>query len=78
MWPTNAKLAGYMVDTIPTIGSILVTRESSAGTNTGHVTGQVQKIENGYAYVDEQNYVSKTITEGWVPISRVVAVIHAL
>ena len=78
MWPTNAKLAGYKVDTIPTIGSILVTGESSAGTNTGHVTGQVQKIENGYAYVDEQNYVSKTITEGWVPISRVVAVIHAL
>lgn len=75
-WPTGAKAVGYRVDTKIEIGAILVTSESSAGTSTGHVTGKVERIENGYAFVKEQNVKRGMLTAGWVPVSRVVAVIH--
>lgn len=75
-WPTHAKAAGYRVDEQVTVGSILVTIDSSAKTNTGHVTGKVEKVVDGYAYVKEQNYVSGMLTAGWVPLTRVVAAIH--
>lgn len=75
-WPTGAKAAGYRVDKKIEIGAILVTTESSAGTSTGHVTGKVERIENGYAYVKEQNVKKDMLTAGWVPVSRVVAAIH--
>jgi surface antigen len=76
LWPKNAVLAGYKVGKTPKIGAIAVTKESSYGSYTGHVTGAVQKIENGYVYVQEQNYRRYTITEGWLPISRVVTFIY--
>lgn len=76
LWPAHAKAAGYAVDHHATIGSIIVTKESSAGTTTGHVTGKIQRIENGYAYVTEQNYKKGMLTAGWISLTKVVGVIH--
>lgn len=75
-WPKNAKISGYIVNKTPEIGAIVVTSESSAGTASGHVTGPIQKIDGDWLYVSEQNYVRKTITEGWINISLAVAIIH--
>lgn len=77
-WPTLAKEAGYPVDQSPAVGALIVTSESSAGTNTGHVTGTIQRIKDGYSYQCEQNYVSRKVTCGWIDLSSplVVAYIH--
>lgn len=76
LWPQNALVAGYRVDKIPEVGAIIVTKESSYGANTGHVTGAIQKIEDGYAYISEGNYVSGRVTEGWILLSKAIAFIH--
>lgn len=75
-WPSAARAAGYRVDHVPEIGAAIVTRESSAGTSTGHVAIQLSKPENGYVYVAEQNYQAGMETRGWVRISNIVAFIH--
>jgi surface antigen len=76
-WPENAKKAGYRVDTVPEVGAALVTSESSAGTDTGHVA-IIEDIKDGYLYLVEQNYVRLTISRGRIPIGSkiIVSVIH--
>ena len=44
---------------IPTIGAVVITRESSLG----HV-GLVTDIQNGYLIISEKNYVGCTVTHG--------------
>ena len=75
-WPQLAKNAGYLVDNTPEIGAIIVTGESSAGTSTGHVTGPIEQIDGDWMYISEQNYVSRTVTKGWIHISLALAIIH--
>lgn len=76
--PTLAKKAGFKVDLQPAVNAAIVTSESSAGTNTGHVTGPIQKIEGNWGYQCEQNYVRGTVTCGWIDLTNptIVAFIH--
>lgn len=76
--PTLAKEQGYQVDLQPEVGAAIVTRESSAGTNSGHVTGPIEQIDGNWAYQCEQNYVRATVTCGWIDLSSatIVAFIH--
>lgn len=74
-WPSAARKLGYKVDKNPTPGSVFVTRESRYRTSSGHV-GLILKVEGSWLYVRESNYARLTITEGWMPTSKLVAVIH--
>jgi surface antigen len=76
-WPENAKKAGYTVNKDPKVGSVVVTTESSAGTATGHVA-LIEKIEDGWIYVKEQNYIRLTVSHGRIPIDSPIirAYIH--
>lgn len=76
--PTLAKNEGYQVDLSPAVGAAIVTTESSAGTNSGHITGPIQKVDGNWGYQCEQNYVSHTVTCGWIDLSSptIVAFIH--
>ena len=76
-WPTVALALGYKVDLVPSIGAVVVTNESSYGTNTGHLA-LVKQIEENYVYVVESNYLSLTVTEGWMPVTSAVAFIHPM
>ena len=78
LWPTLAKNEGYTVDKIPAKGAVIVTSESSYGTYTGHVLVQTGDVVAGYIPVIEQNYISRTVTVGWLPASSpvIVAFIH--
>lgn len=78
-WPTLAKKAGYRVDMRPGTGSVIVTTESSVGTNTGHVLYQTGPADDGWLPVIEQNYISRTVTTGWIAASSpvIVAFIHS-
>jgi surface antigen len=77
-WPTLARKENYLVDLEPTVGAIIVTSESSAGTNTGHVTGAIKVIDGNWAYISEQNYRRGMVTEGWIDLTSplIVAFIH--
>lgn len=46
-WPRNSE--------IPSIGAVVITKESPSGTNTGHVA-QIIDIQDGYLILDEANY----------------------
>lgn len=74
-WPANAKRAGYRVDMTPGVGAIIVTSESARG----HVTGKIQQIDGDWAYISEQNYVSLTVTTGWINLKSnfIRAFIHS-
>lgn len=50
---------------IPTIGAVVITRESSLG----HV-GLVTDIQNGYLIISEKNYTPCTVTHGrWLSVN---------
>jgi surface antigen len=67
LWPTLAKEAGYTIGRTPEIGAAIVTSESSVGTSTGHVLIQTGQVDDGWIPIEEQNYISRTITTGWIP-----------
>ena len=60
-WPDAAKRLGYVVDTKPKVGSVLVTWESSAGTSSGHVA-IVEEVHSDHIVVVEQNYIARTVS----------------
>lgn len=74
-WPVAASNLGYEVGSTPKVGSVIVTRESSYGTNSGHVA-LVKRVEGEYVYVLESNYIGGKKTEGWIPVSKAVAFIY--
>lgn len=66
-WLENAPKYGYETGIEPRVGSVVVTSESSAGTNTGHVA-YIEDVRDGYIYVVESNYVRLTVSHGRIPI----------
>ena len=75
--PQLAISAGYLVDRQPAKGSVFITSESSdLGPDTGHAGIVLGDQDPNYIYVEEQNYKGGHLTEGWLPRSRIVAIIH--
>lgn len=66
-WVTGAAAAGYKTGKTPIKGAAVVTSESSYGSNSGHVA-LVEKVEDGWVYVVEQNYVRAKVSHGRIPI----------
>jgi hypothetical protein len=77
-WPSAAKKLGYVVDKTPEKGAVIVTSESSAGTNTGHVMIITGEVVEGYIPIIESNYRRLTITSGYIAKNdpRIRAIIH--
>lgn len=77
-WPEAAKKLGYVVDKIPEKGAVIVTTESSAGTNTGHVMVITGEEVDGYLPIIESNYRRLTITTGFIAKNdpQIRAIIH--
>lgn len=67
-WPTAALATGYTVSKVPKKGAALVTSESSQGTGSGHVA-YVDEVDDIFLYVTEQNYVSRRISHGKIPLT---------
>lgn len=75
--PAIARSANYTVDLSPEKNAIFVTGESSAGgENTGHAGIIIDASDPDYVYVLEQNYRKGRLTEGWLPRSSIVAIVH--
>jgi hypothetical protein len=55
-WPIVAVKLGYQVVSVPVVGSAMVTKESSRGTNSGHVA-LVIGVQLNDIIVKEQNYI---------------------
>lgn len=59
-WPAAARKLGYTVNTKPVVGSVIVTKEGSKGTDTGHVA-VVTAVTPDSIKIVEQNYQGKYI-----------------
>lgn len=75
-WPSKAVQAGYFLSKSPHEGAVVVTTESSRGTDTGHVA-IVEMVTDSSIHIIEQNYVSAgVVSRRIIPINSNIVVTY--